>query len=981
MTNRFDQDVWICDAQYDITMGGKGSGSTTSTSTSSPPPEVMAQYNNVIGQANNTASQPLNLYGGQMVAPFTGMQNAAFDSINQAQGMSQPYINQATSNLNNSTQDIWNQAQQFSPQSIQQYMSPYTQQVVDASRANMNENDAQQQNDLRGRAISAGAFGGDRAGVASAELSRQQKLADDANISNLYNQAYTSGLGAFQQQQGQQLNSLSQNAALNQAAAGQYAGLGTTAMNNALNGANSQLNAGTLQQQLNQAALNVPYQQYTQQQAFPYQNTQWLANTSLGLGQGMGGTSTTTQPSANGSSQTLGNIIGLAGTAASIFSDRRVKKDIKHVGQAGDYPVYTYKYKGHDKPQIGVMAQDVEKINPDAVGEVNGIKTVDYSKLADGGVPGSVDPNSIFNIPNQGLSYIPDFKASMGINGLPATPQTVQQPQQSQGLGDTGTMGLKNIQKALKKPSTDTGMAARENDLHQDMDAEKPRGLDDVMSDLKSSGAHDGFFSGLGDFLSRPAEAGMSSAIGPVAQDVDISGFLSGLGFADGGITGLPTDEESLAQQAMRQSMVQQDVGAEDAQNQDMNNVDLAQEPQGIGLPEAPAPQTLGPVDAPEAAPTAAEDAQPSDSIAAFKEDPALAIAAAGFGMAAGNSHSFGQNVGAGALAGIQNWQSQKKMAHDDAQLRALTAYRNATLEKGKMEVKTDPMNGELMVIDKTTGKAVPLNGNGGGAPSGSSIGKIIADNPDATGKDFLDTLRKEAPAKADTIKKIAEGDMAFPSAFALSKPYWRDIMEGVFKYDPGANQNRMAVMKAFNTGKESQAVKSFGVGISHLNTLEGLAGALGNGDAPAINKVANAWKEQTGSTAPTNFDTAKQIVGDEIIKAVVGAQGALGDRDKAQAVLDKAKTFDQLKGVIHTYKLLMNGQLGGLKNQYEVGTGRDDFLSRLPKEARDSFANEGAAPSTKTVSMDTLKAAAAKSGKTIDDLKKDAMAKGYTVQ
>jgi len=91
-------------------------------------------------------------------------------------------------------------------------------------------------------------------------------------------------------------------------------------MNNALTGAGAQLNAGTLQQQLNQSALNVPYQQYQQQQAYPYQQAQWLANTSLGLGQGMGGSSSTTQPGPDGTSQALGNIIGIAGTAASIFS-------------------------------------------------------------------------------------------------------------------------------------------------------------------------------------------------------------------------------------------------------------------------------------------------------------------------------------------------------------------------------------------------------------------------------------------------------------------------------------------------------------------------------------------------------------------------------------------------------------------------------------------------------------------------------------
>ena len=41
-------------------------------------------------------------------------------------------------------------------------------------------------------------------------------------------------------------------------------------------------------------------------------------------------------------------------------------------------PIYTYKYKGDDTTQMGVMAQDVEKKTPKAVKEVGGFKAVNY---------------------------------------------------------------------------------------------------------------------------------------------------------------------------------------------------------------------------------------------------------------------------------------------------------------------------------------------------------------------------------------------------------------------------------------------------------------------------------------------------------------------------------------------------------------------------------------------------------------------------
>lgn len=69
--------------------------------------------------------------------------------------------------------------------------------------------------------------------------------------------------------------------------------------------------------------------------------------------------------------------------AAIYASDRRVKKDIDKVGNLDNgLPVYQFKYKGTDRLEMGVMAQDVEIVNPDAVIEINGIKHVDYAKVA-----------------------------------------------------------------------------------------------------------------------------------------------------------------------------------------------------------------------------------------------------------------------------------------------------------------------------------------------------------------------------------------------------------------------------------------------------------------------------------------------------------------------------------------------------------------------------------------------------------------------
>jgi hypothetical protein len=119
-----------------------------------------------------------------------------------------------------------------------------------------------------------------------------------------------------------------------------------------------------------------------------------------GLGGQSSGTSTGTQTTQTSPiSSILGGALGGAGllgqTGAfgstgwlsglgSIFSDERVKDDIAPVGELYDgQPIYSYKYKGDDTPRIGLMAQNVEKVQPDAVTEIGGIKAVNYGKATE----------------------------------------------------------------------------------------------------------------------------------------------------------------------------------------------------------------------------------------------------------------------------------------------------------------------------------------------------------------------------------------------------------------------------------------------------------------------------------------------------------------------------------------------------------------------------------------------------------------------
>ena len=69
-------------------------------------------------------------------------------------------------------------------------------------------------------------------------------------------------------------------------------------------------------------------------------------------------------------------------TAAMYFSDRRLKRNIKKLGRfMKGIDWYSFRFAGSSTGNIGFMADEVEKVLPAAVHDVNGFKAVDYGMV------------------------------------------------------------------------------------------------------------------------------------------------------------------------------------------------------------------------------------------------------------------------------------------------------------------------------------------------------------------------------------------------------------------------------------------------------------------------------------------------------------------------------------------------------------------------------------------------------------------------
>jgi len=78
----------------------------------------------------------------------------------------------------------------------------------------------------------------------------------------------------------------------------------------------------------------------------------------------------------------LGGALGGAAIQQGMFgSDVRLKENIKRIGKFKGHNLYSYNYIDRVGDWIGVMAQEIEKVIPEAVQEINGMKHVNYGAI------------------------------------------------------------------------------------------------------------------------------------------------------------------------------------------------------------------------------------------------------------------------------------------------------------------------------------------------------------------------------------------------------------------------------------------------------------------------------------------------------------------------------------------------------------------------------------------------------------------------
>lgn len=242
----------------------------------------------------------------------------------------------------------------------------------------------------------AGRYGsGAHSGALGSQLGN---IATNARM-NAYNTDTQNQLSAI----GQMGNFANSGLAGNVSGYGAMAGLGQQAYGNTMAGlqalptlnqaqnadAQTQMSIGGQRMDYNQAQIDAQNQD-------PWTKAGNLAQIAGAIGS-LGGTSqTVSKESTGGVGGVVGGVLGGLGGLANVgkslggfsslfaLSDARAKENIKPVGLLNNgLNVYSYNYIGDKRPQIGLMAQEVEKVKPDAVIEYDGLKRVHYGRATE----------------------------------------------------------------------------------------------------------------------------------------------------------------------------------------------------------------------------------------------------------------------------------------------------------------------------------------------------------------------------------------------------------------------------------------------------------------------------------------------------------------------------------------------------------------------------------------------------------------------
>jgi hypothetical protein len=427
------------------------------------------------------SKNPYQQYGGERIAGFQPLQQRTFETAEQMQPSQQVGLGSSIAGaaglgaLNTNYQGGRFYGGQFNDQAAQDYMDPYAKNVVDYQKAQALRDFQIAQPMRQAQAVQQGAFGGSRSAIIDAEAQRSlnsqlqgiEATGRQAAFQNAQQQferdqarrLQAQGMGEQSRQYGAGLGMQGLQTGLQ--AAGQLGQLGQNEYGQRMGITQLQSQLGTQQQQQAQRPLDMAYQDFLNQQNYPYKQLGFMSDMIRGLPLGQQSAQSVYQGSGNVMGQLAGIGMGAyglsrmgafgsdnknaeggltgyadggevktyAGDYGSVTSEGNVQGIIRDLGDLQLQQAKEAALNARDEEQAQMIDQEIARranlrstMPPEQFAGIAPALSEEFAdgmeqSMATGGIVAFADRGEVKEMPEKATSPIGEFLESIGVTG------------------------------------------------------------------------------------------------------------------------------------------------------------------------------------------------------------------------------------------------------------------------------------------------------------------------------------------------------------------------------------------------------------------------------------------------------------------------------------------------------------------------------------------------------------------------------------
>jgi hypothetical protein len=132
-----------------------------------------------------------------------------------------------------------------------------------------------------------------------------------------------------------------------------------------------------------------------------------------------------------------------------------------------------------------------------------------------------------------------------------------------------------------------------------------------------------------------------------------------------------------------------------------------------------------------------------------------------------------------------------------------------------------------------------------------------------------------------------------------------------------GAVRREQSIQTAFAGGDAGKNLRSLNTLADHVTLAREYGDALRNNDIPRANAVLNRWSIETGNPEVNDYNVARTIMADEVVRLLTSTGGTESDRAGMQGLFSENASPEQIAGAFNVATRFIKSRLDGLQQQY----------------------------------------------------------------